>query len=123
MRIIMHHQYWNMVDRWKGIVAKGLGEDAVRDACMAILHEFVSSLADNRVGQENAALRFYADMHVLQAHLAPLGVRDDLARLAVHPARALVEHWLQENAHLSVAKGHAGDFLSFDRMKGTIFAP
>lgn len=115
--------YWVMVDEWRGIV-DGPGSDEQKcHACMSVLCTYLCRLAHNRVRQENAPLRFYADMVVLRYDLTPHSTHDQLGRLAIHPASAAVRDWLAENAHLTATRNLSRGIVDLDRMVGTIYAP
>jgi len=85
-----------MSDRWEAVVRQPLSGEFKREACLAILREFIDQKAVFRIGQENAPLRLYADMLVLRSLL--LMWRGDVDELcgSVHleMCRA-VDDWLR----------------------------
>jgi len=87
--------YWKMVQEWRLVVAGQTTDDEKRSECMAILHCYTERLAQARIGQPNAPLRFCADMIVLARQLRPHRPFDRLGKLAIRPGFETVLSWLQ----------------------------
>jgi hypothetical protein len=88
--------YYRMRDRWEATVCQPLPDEIKREACLAILREFIDQKAVYRIGQENAQLRLYADMLVLRSHLSwwRRDVGELCASIHLEMCRA-VDDWLR----------------------------
>ena len=103
-------EYWNMVDRWRTIVAQSRSDKEKRESCHSILEEHIGRLALYHAGRKNPTLRFWAAMFRLKEQLAPgPGCNDDLARLAVFPAFGTVYDWVRSHRH-----GHHVEWVQND---------
>ena len=79
------------------ILRQPLSAQEKQDACIAVLRRHINRKALSRAWHRNPALRFCADMLLLQADLQPYGQLDDLCELAVSPAHFLAQDWIMEN--------------------------
>jgi hypothetical protein len=94
----MSKDYWQMVDAWEAIIAQALPDQAKQEACLAVLRDYVDRKAFARVGQPNPALRFYADMLILQNDIRPEFTKgNDLERFALWPLSQLVFDWIKRH--------------------------
>jgi hypothetical protein len=90
--------YSRLVDEWRSIVDRPLSKEAKQAECMAVLREFIDSVAWKRIRGTNRPLRFYADMLALQQLLRPTMATDELGEVAIRPAYRLVNDWLEEHS-------------------------
>src|ERR1041384_7563328 len=90
--------YWRLVEQWQAIVGRDISKEAKQAECMAVLCEYVDTLAWGRIRGTNRAMRFHADMLVLHQLLTPLNIGDELGQVAVFPAYRLVDQWLREHS-------------------------
>ena len=90
--------YYRIVHQWRAIVDRPLSKEAKQAECMAVLRDFVDSIAWKRIRGTNRPLRFYADMLVLQQLTRPSFATDELGEVAIFPAHRLVNDWLDEHS-------------------------
>jgi hypothetical protein len=90
--------YYRVVDQWRAIVDRPLSKEAKQAECMAVLCDYVDSIAWTRIRGTNRPLRFYADMLVLQSQLRPQFAMDELGDVAIWPAYRLVNEWLEQHS-------------------------
>jgi len=105
---LLHQLYFGMVDRWQEIVRQPVPRAAKQEACLALLIDLVDQIAEARVGQVNAPLRFFADMAQLKSYLMPHSAHDELGHIAIRPSFQLVSDWLLDNAHADRTKSAGG---------------
>jgi hypothetical protein len=93
-----HLAYYRIVNQWRAIVDRPLSKEAKQAECMAVLRDFVDSIAWTRIRGTNRPLRFYADMLVLQQLLRPTFATDELGEVAIWPAYRLVNDRLDQHS-------------------------
>ena len=94
----MSKDYWQMVASWEAVIAQSLPDQAKQEACLALLRDYVDRKALARVRQPNPALRFYADMLILQNDIRPEFTKgNDLERFALLPLSRLVFDWVKRH--------------------------
>ncbi len=86
-----HDEYWNMVAKWREIVAQPLSSEAKWDRCLLILRGHIDRIALSHARHRNPALRFYADMLLLRQQLFPAFATEELGVLIIWPAYRLVD--------------------------------